>query len=60
MKDKSLRVKENDQMKLERIAIEVSYKTGKQIKWTDVVRYMFDNLTTDAKHGMIQESKKSQ
>jgi hypothetical protein len=30
-------------MELERKAIEISHKTGKQIKWTDVVHYMINN-----------------
>ncbi|NNN48066.1 hypothetical protein [Vibrio sp. 2-2(8)] len=57
---KTLRVRESDQIKLERAAIEISFKTGKQVQWTDVARYMFENMLTDAKHGMIQESKKNQ
>ncbi|EGQ8705400.1 TPA: hypothetical protein ACVU5S_003566 [Vibrio parahaemolyticus] len=60
MADKNLRVKEQDQMRLERAAIEISYKTGQQVQWTDVARYMFENLLADAKHGMIQQSKKDQ
>lgn len=58
MSYKTLRVKETEQIKLERAAIEISFKTGKQVQWTDVARYMFDNLLTDAKHGMIEDSKK--
>ncbi|MBF4237305.1 hypothetical protein EA004_23705 [Vibrio anguillarum] len=57
---KTLRVRESDQIKLERAAIEISFKTGKQVQWTDVARYMFENMLTDAKHGMIQETKKDQ
>ena len=60
MADKNLRVKEIDQLKLERAAIDISTKIGRQVKWTDVARYMFENLVLDAKHGMIQESKKDQ
>ncbi len=60
MSYKSLRVKESDQMKLERAAIEISFKTGKQVQWTDVARYMFENMITDAKHEMIHDTKKEQ
>ncbi|EKO3593711.1 hypothetical protein [Vibrio metschnikovii] len=60
MSYKTLRVRESDQIKLERAAIEISFKTGKQVQWTDVARYMFENMLTDAKHGMIQETKKDQ
>jgi hypothetical protein len=53
-------VHEAQQIKLERAAIEISSKIGKQVQWTDVARYMFENMLTDAKHGMIQDSKKDQ
>ena len=49
---KSLRVREADQMRLERAAIEISYKTGKQVKWTDVTKYMFEHMVEDAKRDM--------
>ncbi|UJX31237.1 hypothetical protein [Vibrio parahaemolyticus] len=58
MSYKTLRVHEAQQIKLERAAIEISSKIGKQVQWTDVARYMFENMLTDAKHGMIQDSKK--
>lgn len=60
MSYKTLRVHEAQQIKLERAAIEISSKIGKQVQWTDVARYMFENMLTDAKHGMIQDSKKDQ
>ncbi len=58
MSYKTLRVHEKQQIKLERAAIDISSKIGKQVQWTDVARYMFEHLLVDAKHGMIQESKK--
>ncbi len=44
----SLRVPEDKKLKLERLAIEISYKVGKPIKWTDLAFYMFDNYANDA------------
>ena len=34
-------------MQLERAAIDISYKTGTSVKWTDVANYMFDNVLQD-------------
>lgn len=55
---KSLRVRESDQMRLERAAIEISFKTGKQVRWTDVTKFMFENMVDEAKRDMIASSKK--
>ena len=46
-------------MELERKAIEISHKTGKQIKWTDVVHYMINNYQVMAKDDLIEEEKKT-
>lgn len=43
----SLRVSKERKMQLERAAIDISYKTGTSIKWTDVANYMFDNVLQD-------------
>lgn len=43
----SLRVTEERKMLLERAAIDISYKTGISIKWTDVANYMFDKLLNE-------------
>jgi hypothetical protein len=48
----SLRISEEKKMKLERAAIEISYATGKQIKWTDVAHFMFDEYLQEAKRDM--------
>lgn len=48
----SLRVSEEKKIKMERAAIEVSYATGKQVKWTDVANYLFDQYLNDAKKDM--------
>lgn len=44
----SLRVSKERKMALERAAIDISYKTGTSIKWTDVANYMFDHMLSDA------------
>lgn len=44
----SLRVPEDRKLALERLAIEISYKTGKPIKWTELAIYLFDNYAKEA------------
>ncbi|EGU32227.1 hypothetical protein [Vibrio scophthalmi] len=48
----SLRVSEEKKIKLERAAIEISYATGRQIKWTDVANHLFDQYLSEAKKDM--------
>lgn len=45
-------VTEQRRMKLERIAIETTMATGAVVKWTDVINYMIDNYSDDAKKDM--------
>ena len=45
-------------MELERKAIEISYKTGKSIKWTDIIHYMINNYQGMAKQDLIEEESK--
>jgi hypothetical protein len=49
----TLRVSEDRKMTMERAAIEISYKTGITLKWTDLANYMFDNMVTEAKKDLI-------
>ncbi|WP_345871011.1 hypothetical protein [Shewanella algae] len=52
-KTTTLRVSEERKMGLERAAIEISYKTGVSIKWTELANYLFDQYTADAKKDLI-------
>ena len=56
-KSTQLRVPEEKKMKLEKLAIEISYKTGKPIKWTELAFYLFDNYATEAAQDL--KSKKA-
>ncbi|WP_372872708.1 hypothetical protein [Shewanella sp.] len=40
-------------MALERAAIEISYKTGISIKWTELANYLFDNMLQEAKKDLM-------
>ncbi|MCE9955766.1 hypothetical protein [Aeromonas rivipollensis] len=48
----SLRVSEKRKLQLERAAIEVSYATGRSVKWTDVAFYLFDEYLNEAVRDM--------
>jgi len=48
----SMRVPEERKMKLERAAIEISYATGKTVKWTDLVFYLMDEYLKEAVRDM--------
>ncbi|EGR4316140.1 hypothetical protein DDM85_06030 [Vibrio cholerae] len=54
----SLRVSEERKIKLERAAIEISYATGKQVKWTDVANHLFDQYLSEAKRDMKESLSK--
>lgn len=44
----SLRVSEERKMALEKAAIEISYATGKPVKWTELAFYLIDEYLKDA------------
>ncbi|WP_273908175.1 hypothetical protein [Enterobacter bugandensis] len=53
----SIRVPEERKMELERAAIEVSYATGKMVKWTDLVFYLMDEYLKEAVRDMKASTK---
>ncbi len=53
----SLRVSEATKMKLERVAIDVSYETKESVKWTDVANFLFDQYLNEAKSDMIHKKR---
>jgi hypothetical protein len=52
----TLRVNDERKMAMERAAIEISYKTGVSIKWTELANYMFDNMVSEAKKDLIEST----
>ena len=54
MKDTSMRITATRKMELERLAIEISSKTGTTTRYTEVVNYLIDNYKKDAKEEMIE------
>ena len=59
-KRKNLGVPAETHMKIERVAVEITAKTGKVTKWTDVVNFMINNYLTEAKHDMISQVESKQ
>lgn len=53
MKDTSMRIRADRKMELERLAIEISFKTGTSVRYTDVANYLIDNYKKDVKSEMI-------
>lgn len=49
----TMRVNDERKMAMERAAIEISYKTGISLKWTELANYMFDNMISEAKKDLI-------
>lgn len=45
---KTYNITADRQMKLERMAIDISGKTGHTVKWTDIMVYLIDNYAKDA------------
>lgn len=47
-KRKTYNITEDRQIKLERLAIDLSAKTGKKIRWTELLTYMIDSYSKEA------------
>ncbi len=54
----SLRVPEERKMELEKAAIEVSYATGRMVKWTDMAFYLMDEYLKEAVRDLKSSTKK--
>lgn len=44
-------------LKLERLAIDASQKTGRSIKWTEALSYMIDHYAKDAAIDMVSQEE---
>lgn len=55
MKRKNLGVPLETYLKIERVAVEVTAKTGKVTKWTDIVNYMIAHYLDEVKHDLTQK-----
>ncbi|HHR9067865.1 TPA: hypothetical protein ACTADN_001901 [Salmonella enterica subsp. enterica serovar Birkenhead] len=59
MARKQIAFTEATHMKIERAALDISIKTGKIVKWTDVVHFMVENYLEDVKKDMVHSQKES-
>ncbi|EBM0642710.1 hypothetical protein MX551_004722 [Salmonella enterica] len=57
MSRKQIAFTEATHMKIERAALDISIKTGKIVKWTDVVHFMVENYLEDVKKDMVHSKK---
>uniref|UniRef100_UPI003A90E5F3 hypothetical protein n=1 Tax=Salmonella enterica TaxID=28901 RepID=UPI003A90E5F3 len=60
MSRKHVAVTEETKMRIERIALEVSNKTGRITKWSEVVHYLIENYLEDARQDMLNQRKKKE
>ncbi|EAY4871062.1 hypothetical protein IQ91_24955 [Salmonella enterica] len=60
MARKQIAFNESVHMKIERTALEISIKTGKIVKWTDVVHYMVENYLEEVKNDMVHSTKEKE
>lgn len=54
----SLRVKQNTKEKLQQVAIEISFLTGKQITWSELANMMFDKYSEQVKKDLTNKKEK--
>lgn len=54
-KRKGYNVPEEKYLRLERMAVDMSYKVGKTIKWTEIITYLIDNYAKDAVDDMTSK-----
>ncbi|WP_370618312.1 hypothetical protein [Citrobacter meridianamericanus] len=54
-KRKGYNVPVDKYLKLERMAVDMSYKVGKTIKWSEIITYLIDNYAKDAVEDMISQ-----
>ncbi|MBN6058886.1 hypothetical protein HYE59_01795 [Aggregatibacter actinomycetemcomitans] len=58
-KDTSVRINGQRRNKLEMLAIEISHKSGRLTKMSDIVNHLIDNYINEAKQDLIhQQSEK--
>ena len=58
-KDTSVRVNEMRRNKLEMLAIEISHKSGKLTKMSDIVNHLLDNYLQESKQDLLHNAENS-
>ncbi|HAT1685028.1 TPA: hypothetical protein I8Y21_005857 [Klebsiella oxytoca] len=54
-KRKGYNVSKERYLRLERMAVDMSYKVGRTIKWSEIITYLIDNYAKDAVEDMTSQ-----
>ncbi|EFA4421229.1 hypothetical protein [Escherichia coli] len=60
MSRKSIGISNERYLKIERAAVDITAKTGKVTKWSEIVNYLIDEYLNDAKQDMISKNEITQ
>ena len=60
MKRTTYNVKEEDKIKIERLAIEASVKIGRSVKWTELMEILIQEFSKDAQQMIIHRKTKKE
>lgn len=52
---KTYNITADRQIRLERLAVDVSHKVGKTVKWTELLTYMIDKYDKEAAADLLSE-----
>ena len=54
----SLAISAERKLRIERLAVDLSYRIGNSISWTELATYILDNYAKDAVQDIIHSDKK--
>lgn len=57
MSRKSIGISNERYLRIERAAVDITAKTGKVTKWSEIVNYLIDQYLNDAKQDMISKNE---
>ncbi|WP_096934206.1 hypothetical protein [Escherichia coli] len=60
MSRKSIGISNERYLRIERAAVDITAKTGKVTKWSEIVNYLIDQYLNDAKQDMISKNEITQ
>jgi len=60
MNRKNIGISNERYLRIERAAVDITAKTGKVTKWSDIVNYLIDQYLSDAKHDMVAKGENAQ
>lgn len=58
IKRKTYNITAERQIRLERLAVDISHKVGKTVKWTELLTYLIDKYDKDAAEDLLSEETK--